>query len=230
MMTVRENGVACEITVVQGIELAQQKSALGGSSLAQKHFLDRHRAAEIERRAELDAEIEWGEDFVAGLRWLREMAAAQGKETSMPYPHPDDVIIDPERGIRFVGPIDAEGNARLQWALRARDVLFAQDAFDRRCWNGPERDDDPNARPGTAAVLAWLMNDGAPKRYRLSELDVIMMGMRHDRMTKRAFAKYLYQSWKGLGLNIPRGSIFMPLGKGKYMLETLFSSMSAARG
>lgn len=64
MMTVRENGVAREISVVEGIELAQQKSALGGSSLAQKHFLDRHRAAEMERRAEVEAEIAWGEDFV----------------------------------------------------------------------------------------------------------------------------------------------------------------------
>ena len=152
MMTVRENGVAREISVVEGIELAQQKSALGGSSLAQKHFLDRHHAAELERRAELEADIEWGEELVARLRWLREVAIAQGKQTSMPYPHPDDVVIDPERGVRFIGPMDAEQDANLQWALKARDVLFAQDVFDHRCWNGAE-DDDPDTRPGTGAVL-----------------------------------------------------------------------------
>ena len=66
------------------------------------------------------------------------------------------------------------------------------------------------------------MNQGAPKRYRLAEIDVIMMSMRHDRMTKRAFAKYLYQAWKSLGLDIPRGATFMSIGKGKRMLATVF--------
>ncbi|RYE08269.1 MAG: hypothetical protein EOP22_14495 [Hyphomicrobiales bacterium] len=224
MMTVRENGVTREISVVQGIELAQQKSALGGSSLAQKHFLDRHRAAEIERRAELEAEIEWGQSLIDDLIWMREVSAARGVETPMPYPHPDDIVIDQERGVRFVGPTSAEEDARLKWALRARDVLLAQDAFDCRCWNAKD-DDGTDTRPGTAAVLAWLINAGVPKRYRLSEIDVIMMTFDYDRMTKRAFAKYLCQAWKGLGLAIPRGTSFVSIGKGARLLETVFGML-----
>jgi len=144
----------------------------------------------------------------------------------MPYPHPDDIVIDSERGVRIVGPMDAEENAKLQWALKARDVLFAQDAFDHRCWIGAE-DDDPDTRPGTAAVFAWLMNGAAPKRYRLAEMDVIMMSLRHDRITKRAFANYLYQAWKSLGLNFPRGTVFMSIGKGKHLLTTVFAMANA---
>lgn len=221
MMTVRENGISREISVVQGIELAQQRSALSGSSLAQEHFLDRHRAAELERRAELDDEIAWGQDLVAGLLWLREVSAAKGKETPMPYPHPDDVFIDMELGVRFAGPIDAESDAKLQNVLRTRDVLFAQDSFDYRRWSG-EASETTDSRPGTAAVLAWLINGAVPKRYRLSDVDVIMMYMRNDGMTKRALAKHHYQTWKGLGVNIARGTVFVPVVKGHRRLAELF--------
>jgi hypothetical protein len=220
-ITIREGGETRQSINLEALIYAEYKTALGGSAHAQRNALQRHHTAEIERRAQIDGEIEWGEELIAGLRGLREMAAAQGKDTSMPYPHPDDVIIDPERGIRFVGPTNAEEDTRLKWALRVRDVLFAQDAFDQRCWCGAD-DDDADTRPGTAGVLAWLINDGAPKRYRLSEFDVILMSLGYDRMTKRAFAKYLYQAWKSLGLNIPRGTLFMSVGKGKHVLAAVF--------
>lgn len=43
-----------------------------------------------------------------------------------PRPHPDDVVIDYERGVRFIGPVDEEQAARLEETCKMRDVLILQ--------------------------------------------------------------------------------------------------------
>jgi hypothetical protein len=57
-VTIREGGVARELPAVDAITLAQQKSALGGSALAQKHFLDRYEKAETARREQVEEDNE----------------------------------------------------------------------------------------------------------------------------------------------------------------------------
>ena len=222
--TIREGGETRQATSIEAVMLAQYKTALGGSAHAQRDILNRHEAAEIERRAEIDADNERWEGIVTWLRSTRAEAEAKGEEPPMRYPHPDDVVIDPERGVTFIGPADAESDAQLQHHLEIRDVLFAQDAYDHRVW--VDTDDSPDSRPGTAAVMAHIMNDAVPKRYRKSDIDIIMKNMSYDRMTQREFAKYLYQSWKRLGFDMARGTVFAPIGRGTKMLRILFAMIN----
>ncbi|MEQ1936215.1 MAG: hypothetical protein ABL962_20360 [Fimbriimonadaceae bacterium] len=82
-VTIRENGVAREVSELEAINLAQKKSALGGSALAQKHFLDRYAKAEAARQEEVEAENERWRELVANLRSLRAQSEILGTPSPM---------------------------------------------------------------------------------------------------------------------------------------------------
>ena len=65
-----------------------------------------------------------------------------------------------------------------------------------------------------------------PKRFRLSDVDIIMTMMKYERMTKRELAKYLYQTWTALGANVRRGKLYPPIGTGKQVLTMLYEIVS----
>lgn len=227
-VTIREGGVARELPAVDAIQLAQQKSALGGSALAQKHFLDRYEKAEAARREQIDGENEVWAGIAEMHRTIIADASKRGVAPPRLYPHPDDIVTDPEHGVRFVGPLDEEDELRLQKTLKVRDLLFAHDAFDRRAWNEADLD-DPERGPGTAALLAHMLDRSVPERHRLSDAQILTLMWRYDRMTKRELTKMLFQSWKALGIPLPRASAFPSIGFGKRSFISAYETLRGMR-
>src|SRR5690606_30589903 len=112
-----------------------------------------------------------------------------------------DIVIDQLEGPRFLGPIDEEEQAQLEAALRHRDVLIIQHALDRR--STTRLDGTPLTEPGSAILLAMVMDRFVPKRLRFSEIDWINAVGRYKWMPKRQLLKLLYSSWRELGVARP---------------------------
>ena len=117
---------------------------------------------------------------------------------SMPpalLPHPDDVVIDDETGVRFIGPVDEAQAAKLDETIKVRDILIMQDALDRCLAEDPDGDD----QPGSALLLAMILDKSVPARFRLAKAEWSERMIRYNRMPTRALLKTVYGAWKALG-------------------------------
>jgi hypothetical protein len=129
------------------------------------------------------------------------------------------VVIDHEKGVRFIGPVNEEGVARLNETLRIRDVLLMQDALDQRAGN---RDcDDPLDRPGSALAFAFLLNQTVPDRYKLSDVQILIRLSRYEGMAKRTLLKEVYGAWRAISGRPRRGKTFPPLRFAKQAIEQI---------
>ncbi len=54
----------------------------------------------------------WNAGYVARCREQISEAKRKSERPPAPLPHPDDVVIRDDRGVRFIGPVDEEGLAR----------------------------------------------------------------------------------------------------------------------
>lgn len=152
-------------------------------------------------------------------------AAAQGKPVPTPLPHPDDVVIDRETGVRFIGPICEEDLARMNENLAFRHALLLQDALDNRLF---ERVDDRLDGPGSAYLFASILNRAVPNRFRLSDGEIANRIILYGCLPKRELLKKTYQAWRALGKNFRRGTIFFPLRTGIKLVEQIQNVISEA--
>ena len=152
-VTIREGDETKEMAVTEVVLRAMTKSAASGNAYAQKHFIQRLIAAEEERQAEIETSNAFWRDYVTQSREEIVEAERNGETPPALLPHPDDVVIDDEKGVRFIGPINEAQAASLEETLKLRDLLIIQNALDE-CL-GDLSDDDP---PGTALELARLFN------------------------------------------------------------------------
>ena len=222
LVTIREGDELRQMSTFDLALHAETKSAAGGNAYAQKHKIERGIRADRERRAEIEESNTFWRKYVA---WHREQIAEaerNGEPPPAPLPHPDDVVIDDETGVRFVGPVDEAGLARLEQTIKVRDILIMQDALDRCLSEDPAGDN----QPGTALLFAMLLDKGVPARFRLAEAEWTERMMRYDRMPKRALFKTVYGAWKALGRRVPRGRTLPPLEWGEQAAATAFDMAS----
>ncbi|MDX8444458.1 DUF5681 domain-containing protein [Mesorhizobium captivum] len=121
-------------------------------------------------------------------------------------PHPDDVIIDDEVGVRFIGPVNEDWQRRLEETIALRDVLIMQDELDRR--SSTRLDGTPLNDPGGAFLLALTLERAIPSRLRLSDAQLLNTQMQYMSTPKRKLLKDLYQAWKSIRRPTPRGFVF----------------------
>ncbi len=133
------------------------------SAYAQKHAIEAYHRAEQARRRAIHESIEaWG-DYVRVQREADARTIRKGLPAPTTLPHPDDVVLDSERGVRFTGPYDEASAERLRISLAMRDVLTVQDALQLRM-----NDPLPDHKGSTALVGAMRLDQSVPQRYRLS--------------------------------------------------------------
>ena len=179
-MTIREGDETKEMSTLEVVLRAQTKSAVGGNAYAQKSIIQRVALADAERQTEIEVSNAFWRDYVAQHRRAITEAERNGETPPAPLPHPDDIIIDEEKGVRFIGPIDEAQAASLEETLKLRDLLIIQNALDD-CVADPSGDD----RPGTALELAPLLNLCVPVRFRLTDIEVVLRVGRYGRTPKR---------------------------------------------
>jgi hypothetical protein len=195
LVTVREGETVHQITQIDAVHRAQYTSAVRGSAYAQKNIIERYERARRERCREIEARNEIWSAYVDRTR--EEIAAAEkrGVDISHILPHPDDVVIDPQKGVSFIGPWDDASLARLQETIAWRDMLMIQDIWDVRAGRG-----EGEHSLTLAGVLALSLNNGVPARHRLDEVGFLMRRSRLEETSKRELSRLLFRSWKRLGI------------------------------
>ena len=208
------------MTTSEAIMRSQVKSAVGGGQYAQKHFIERLVRAETADRRRLDEEVEVAKQYVARCREEIVEAASKGETPPRHLPHPDDVIIDSEKGVRIVGPVNEQEAAELDRTRKLRDLLLMQDALERRLNDNPESD-APCDRITTALLFATVLDNSMPARFRLSDIEMELKTRRGEVMPKRELLKTLYRAWREIGVPLPRGWTFPPLPWGTEFLQLM---------
>jgi hypothetical protein len=96
-------------------------------------------------------------------QWVEELAerARTGATGPEPYPHPDDVIIDPKTGeVRFEGPASEEQHAAQEW-LREKRPDFHQRLrqIEEELKSDPENSELREEQEQLQNCTDWLMKD-----------------------------------------------------------------------
>jgi len=209
LVTMRDQGKARQVSLIEAVAAAQSKSALGGSVVAQRDKLDCFARIERVERLEIEAEHARIQDYKDRIHRVREEAKSQRETFTEPLPHPDDIILIPGQWARFVGPMTPEEALAFEAKRKLRDTLLLQDELDEREFDIRENQ-SPDDRPGAALVLALQINSALPPRMRASNDDLIFHSVKLAGFTKRRLLKTLYRDWRSLGFDIPRGAVFRP--------------------
>lgn len=228
IITVMVNGRPVQMSVHEAALHSEEAPALKGSPMAQRHLLDTYRLAYLEHCAHIEDECDRWEEHRRNLIALRAHAEATGQPIAHPFPHPDDIVIDRQKGVRLVGPLDEREQANLEDSIRFRDTLLVQDLYECCELRGRRQRRDLEEGPGVAILLAHFFNDRMPKRYRLTIPQMIVQLM-YERMTKRELRKTLYQAWKSQGRPLRRGAMLGSIAKGRQLFAALSEAISLAR-
>jgi len=219
VLTVREGESLQQISAIEAVFRAQFVQATKyRNAYAQKHIIERYDRAERERR-------DRNEEIIAYWRkrtTLERAAIAQAKELrkSVPefLPHPDDVIIDSEAGVRFIGPFDQDSLAETNGTIALRDMLILRAGLDEKLWDQPD-DGNPLEGPGSAAILATVLDGSLPPRLQMKDVLIWFRIDSYSRHPKRWLLKEFYAGWQKLGRTVRRGQLFPKLGVGKRIIE-----------
>lgn len=221
-MTVRERGKERDIPTVEAVYLAQIKLALEGNAFAQKqHSIEHLNRIEREERWEIAREHEIAEDYIERARAAIAAAKSRGEPEPEFYPHPDDIVVEPGRRIRFNGPINAEQAEELKEKLAIREALIWQAGLDQR-FDPAGADASILNRRVSAEVLALALNGKLPPRLRMEEFWLGYQIDRASRHAKRVILKRVYQQWRKLGARPKRGALFPELWQTLDRYDTLY--------
>jgi len=212
---IREGDTVSEVSTPEALVRSLIASALKGDPRSLRLAFDLMQGTERRQAMTVRSQVERARAYKAKIAEAIEAAHATGKPPPIFFPHPDDVVIDESVGFRIIGPIDKDEQAKLEETLRLRDVLLMQSVLDERLDELAEAAAD---RPTGSLLLAMALNEAVPPRFRLTEMQMIDLVWRHERLSKRELLKQIYGEWKRLGINMPRGFIFPSLERVQAML------------
>ena len=220
MITIREGEENRQIPTIEAVIRAENVTAIKGNPYAQRHVIQTFAWAERERRAKIAEDVRFWSDYVEKYRAVIASAEKEGLEPPATLPHPEDVVINDEAGVRFIGPTNEAGLARVRENCALRDVLIMQDALDRRL--AGVTDDEMH---GTALLFATVLDQGVPKRFRLSDVEFALRTLQYRGTPKRRLLREVRQAWAGLGRAVPpRGWTMPPLEAGMEILEASYDA------
>lgn len=228
LINIREGEEIRQIPAIEAVYRAELKSATSGNAYAQKHFIQRYDWGERERRRQIAAEIELWKWYLAHCRAQIAEAEAKGETPPCLLPHPDDVVIDYERGVQLRGPLTEEQVVRVEKNVKLRNLLLMQDALDGRMASKIDSG-GPLDRPGSALVFAEVLNLCLPERYKLCDVKMFIQLQRYNAWPKRKLLKEFYRAWHAVGVPARRGRTFPPIRFTKQLLEQLADLLDTTR-
>jgi hypothetical protein len=194
VVKLNESGTSSDISMLEAVVRSVGHSAVKGNAYAARTFLQHFDRAEAERKAIIAQDVAWWTDMAQKLRDLHELYRAQGKPPPDILPHPDDIVIDPAKGVRFIGPTTREELARMEDTLAHRDMLIIQHAWEVKHGRG-----EGQARATSPLLIAMVLERAVPQRHRLDTVALVMRLDRWERTSKRELRKTLFRGWKALG-------------------------------
>ncbi|MDX8470349.1 DUF5681 domain-containing protein [Mesorhizobium sp. VK23B] len=225
-VTIREGGKLSTVSIPAALIQSGINDAFKGNARSLGLMLDVMRiASQAHAREVKETQATWRkykDDYAEALR----KAERNGLPPPTILPHPDDVVIDDEVGVRFIGPVDEEWQRRLDETIALRDVLIMQDELDQR--SSTRLDGTPLNDPGGALLLALTLDRGVPQRLRLTDAQVLRMQMQYMRVPKRKLLKDLYRAWRAIRRPAKRGFVFPGKAATVRRLDFVFAFHRAA--
>ncbi len=182
-----------------------EKTANNGSPHAQRHLFELVKEAELAKQHQIAGNVELARTWKANLEKERSAAVARGEDPESVLPCPDDILINPSRGYSIYGPTNVEELKKTKQTIAFRDALIMQEALEERLAKTSKHE---NSSFGTPMLLALLLNDALPARFRSEQHKIMCTFDRWSRMTKRELLKHCFQSWQNLHVHLPRGYVF----------------------
>ena len=218
---VRIGGSIESLTMTELVIRKQVESAISGSPLAQKSFLER-----ADRSERLQSEVI---DLICdNFELMREaqakriaMAKARGEDTTLILPHPDDIVIERGKGVRIVGPVDEEDFKRTMNTVHVRDAFLYQDSLDASSY--PKAFKRP-AVLGEPLCFASILNNALPSRLRLSDIEIVLRMERLRSRTRRDLLKATRAAWIKAGVRRRRGALLPPVAQMAKVLEVAYAT------
>lgn len=229
IIKVREGTETKQVPSIDAAMQAEYASAIRGNSYAQRHVIDRYDQSEREERLRRLINIEYWEGYIKEQRQAIAEAITNKTLPPDPLPHPDDIIIDFEKGVRITGPINEEEVAKLHETLAYRDALFMQSVLDQRFGEGMHRKEEGDSG-GSALLFAMVLNDIVPRRFKLSDTAIERNLNKYLATSKRQLLKDMYRTWRAIGPRPRRSQTLPSLEVGKEILGFLSGEIKKITG
>jgi len=205
-VTIREGDRFTQVSMREAMVQAIFTAGAKGNTRSQGLAMDLMWTADQMKAREIIA----GNDYWARYKEENsaELADAAAKGRSAPHllPHPDDIVIDGQKGPQIIGPFDEDSEARAKETIALCETLLMQDALDLR--STQDLDGTPLTEPGSALLMFHVLQHTLPPRLRLSETEALLRSMKYEDWPKRRRLKALHQAWQKLGKPVRRGTVF----------------------
>ncbi len=199
---VKTGATSVTLTNYEIMQRKQFETGVAGSPLAQRDYLRRADESAEARRAYIEQDCKFWTEVKAHNQEVLDRARAAGAPAPKVIPHPDDIKIDWETGVRLLGPAsEAEWQACKQ-AADLRDCLNLQQAMEDAVDGVPMRE---RMRVGGARRHALFLNHLMPPSFRLSQMEDFdciypLMGRPQRQLLLDCRA-----AWRRLGVSVVRG-------------------------
>ncbi|MFT5624403.1 MAG: hypothetical protein ACI8Z0_000898 [Lentimonas sp.] len=216
-ITVTQNGLPTELSMVQAVMQTLIKSALKGSPQSLRQVTELSRLTAEARKREILEEIsQW--EVIQGRQYQKYKAhrAAHGFDP-MDFPHPSDIVLDRKSGVRIVGPTNLEEYEAVQNSLRVVDACLWQDAMDQK--------QQTRDGPSGAHLIATVLNNTIPRRLRLTDDVIINRLMQRAIVSSRELTKETRVAWARAGRTVARGQAMPDLEKSKTLIKVAIASL-----
>lgn len=229
-VSIVSNGVSQTIRMDEIIARKMMQMAANGGQHSITNAIYSVNMAQRLRQTEIDEEVARGHDIKARQQHLLDEARRHGRDTDTILPHPDDIVVNEGSGYELIGPVDETELRKLKRDCEHRDASILQAVLEQRLGPLPLT---PGKRPSehapdeSALLMAQLINDGLPKRFQKSGMQIANDMMRYQGATKRELLKYTHKKWASLGKPKPRGWRLPPLETSLSMLDQVLPAMMA---
>ncbi|MEM5474278.1 DUF5681 domain-containing protein [Hoeflea sp. AS60] len=222
-ITLRSDGHAQEATLEEAVIRKLFQVATNGSPHALGHVLRNINDAQALNQALIRDEVAEGKRIKQQLQQRLEQAVHKGAHPIWVVPHPDDIVIDEDKGWSLKGPVDVDELKSIRRRVTMRDILLMQSVLDERLSEAPLLEDaDAPAEEtagSTSQVFANLLNNNLPERFQLSATGMVLEIMRYQRLNKRQLLKTTRLAWAAIGQPKPRGATLPPWCKAGPRIE-----------
>lgn len=227
-IALRENGQAIELPAVQAVLRALTTNAIKGNRLSQKYFLEHVASMEaLHFQRKIDHYVR-----LSAVKRDGERALAEHQRKGLPppdlLPHPDDIVLNAVTGEGYVkGPETLEDVRYLENTMQLRDHLLLRDA------RASDLRGKASAKPKEGGVsiylvLAHLLDQTLPRRYRWQDDAGFSLMMEYDSLSRRERKRRIAEEFTQLEATRVRSSRITP--EMRWEIDRIASNWSKRTG
>jgi hypothetical protein len=220
-VSLRQGSEITEVTMGEAVVRSQFKSAIGGNARSQADAIRGMAKAEARDAAIIASDHEVWRRYCEFARDEIAEAKRLGLPTPTRLPHPDDLVFEPNKRVRCIGPANEEGRKLYEENLRFRDQLILWNELDERVRKLPSKQ-NPEERISAAYLYLMTFQNTLPPRMRLNDIDLMIRMNKVHCMSMRVLLKTLHAGWRALGRPCKRGTLPPPLEVAKKHIKSSY--------